>query len=65
MRKALIGSLLLTAVSFGFVATATADVRVRGSHARAQRVAPVPPPDDDGYFSDYVTGPAGTRVPIM
>ena len=29
MRKALIGSLLLTAVSFGFVATATADVRVR------------------------------------
>lgn len=64
MRKALIASLLL-AVSFGFVATATADVRVRGSHARIQRVAPVPPPEDDGYFSDYVTGPAGTRVPIM
>lgn len=65
MRKALIGSLLLTAVAFGFVATAAADMRVRGSPARIHRVAPVPPPDGDGYFSDFVTGPAGARAAVM
>ena len=66
MRKAIVGSLLIGAISIGLVATSAAQPRVRGAPARIQHVAPATPFDtDDGYFSDYVTGPAGTKTPIM
>lgn len=66
MQRALVRSLFVGLVSFSFVATTAAETRVRGTHPRIQRVAPAAPVDtDDGYFSDYVTGPLGSKTPVM
>lgn len=58
--------LILVAVAcvIGLTAPAAADTRVRGARARVHRVAP-PPYSDDGYFSEYVTGPTGAPTPAM
>lgn len=64
MRKAVVLFLLVAVASVGLTTAAAADIRVRGSRARIHRVAP-PPYYDDGYFSDYVTGPTGTPTPVM
>lgn len=64
MRKAVAPILLAAVACIGLTASAAADPRVRGFRAPAHR-APPPPYSDDGYFSNYVTGPAGTRTPIM
>lgn len=64
MRKA-VALFLPIAVAFaGLTAPAAADPRVRGFRAPIHRSAP-PAYSDDGYFSNYVTGPAGTQTPIM
>lgn len=59
--------LILVAVAcvIGLTAPAAADTRVRGARARVHRVAPPPPYYDDGYFSNYVTGPTGAPTPVM
>ncbi|MGJ0505526.1 MAG: TonB-dependent receptor plug domain-containing protein [Methylocystis sp.] len=58
--------LILVAVAcvIGLTAPAAADTRVRGARARVHRVAP-PPYSDDGYFSEYLTGPTGAPTPVM
>ena len=63
MRKAVALVLLIVVATVGLTTAAAADIRVRGGHARVHRVAP-PPYTDDGYFSDYVTGPTGS-TPVM
>ena len=65
MRKAVALFLLIVLATVGLTTAAAADVRVRGAHARVHRVAPPPPYTDDGYFSDYVTGPTGAPTPVM
>lgn len=55
---------ILVALACVIGLTAAADTRVRGARARVHRVAP-PPYYDDGYFSDYVTGPTGAPTPVM
>lgn len=64
MRKAAAPFLLAAIACMGVTAPAAADWRVRGFRAPIHRSAP-PAYTDDGYFSNYVTGPAGTRTPIM
>jgi len=64
MRKAVALFLLAAVAIVGLTTAAAADVRVRGSRARVYRVAP-PPYYDDGYFSNYVTGPTGAPTPVM
>ncbi len=60
MRKSVIAALAFC----GFFAIAYASAQPRPSaHARIQRAGPVAPAED-GYFSGYVTGPTGTKVPI-
>ena len=63
MRKAVALFLLAALALIGLTTAAAADVRVRGSRARVYRVPP--PYYDDGYFSNYVTGPTGTPTPVM
>jgi len=65
MRKAIALFLLAALALVGLTTAAAADVRVRGSRARVHRVAPPPPYYDDGYFSNYVTGPTGAPTPVM
>lgn len=38
--------------------------RLYRGQAQTGRIAPAGPADD-GYFSNYLTGPGGTRTPIM
>lgn len=65
MGKSVARSILVAlACVIGLTASAAADTRVRGARARVHRVAP-PPYYDDGYFSDYVTGPTGAPTPVM
>lgn len=65
MRKAVALVLLIVVATVGLTTAAAADVRVRGSRARVHYVPPPPPYSDDGYFSNYVTGPTGSPTPIM
>ena len=65
MRKAVALFLLIAVATVGLTTAAAAEARVRGAHARVHRVAPPPPYTDDGYFSDYVTGPTGAATPVM
>jgi outer membrane receptor for ferric coprogen and ferric-rhodotorulic acid len=46
------------------LAPAAADPRIRGYRAPIQH-GPPPQYYDDGYFSNYVTGPTGAPTPIM
>ena len=64
MHKAVAPYLLAAIACVGMTAPVDAGSRVRGFRAPIHRSAP-PPYSDDGYFSNYVTGPAGTRTPIM
>ncbi|MBI5011433.1 MAG: TonB-dependent receptor [Methylocystis sp.] len=64
MRKAVALVLLIAVATVGLTTAAAADPRVRGAHARVHHVTP-PPYSDDGYFSDYVTGPTGVPTPVM
>ncbi|MFO1104454.1 MAG: TonB-dependent receptor [Methylocystis sp.] len=64
MRKAVALFLLTAIASAGLTASAPADPRVRGFRATVHR-APSPRYSDDGYFSNYVTGPTGAPTPIM
>ncbi len=65
MRKAVALFPLVAVAIVGLTAPAAADPRVRGVRAHVHRVAPPPPYYDDGYFSNYVTGPTGAPTPIM
>jgi outer membrane receptor for ferric coprogen and ferric-rhodotorulic acid len=64
MRKAVAPFLLAAIACIGLTPPAGADPRVRGFRAQIHRAAP-PQYSDDGYFSNYVTGPTGTPTPIM
>ncbi|MGD9657265.1 MAG: TonB-dependent receptor plug domain-containing protein [Methylocystis sp.] len=64
MRKAVALFMLAAATCAGLAAPTAAGPRVRGFRAPVHR-APPPPYSDDGYFANYVTGPTGTRTPIM
>jgi len=63
----------LLAVSLGAAvmfqaANSSAEPLVRGGKARvvtSPGAAGGPPPGDTGYYVPYVTGPGGTRVPVM
>lgn len=63
MRKAVALFLLAAITCIGLTAPAAADPRVRGFRAQIHRAPP--PYSDDGYFSNYVTGPTGAPTPIM
>jgi len=63
----LIAVSLGTAVMFE-AAYASAEPLVRGSKARvvtSPGISGGPRPSDTGYYVPYVTGPGGTRVPVM
>jgi outer membrane receptor for ferric coprogen and ferric-rhodotorulic acid len=64
MRKALSLILLVAIAGAGLTPPAAADPRVRGYRAQVHR-APPPRYSDDGYFSNYVTGPTGAPTPVM
>jgi len=64
MGRSLARSILVAvACVIGMTTPAAADTR--GARARVHRVAPPPPYYDDGYFSNYVTGPTGAPTPVM
>jgi outer membrane receptor for monomeric catechols len=66
-RATLIAVSLGTAVMFQAVC-ANAEPLVRGTKARVVTSPGVPGgprPSDTGYYVPYVTGPGGTRVPVM
>ncbi|MGD9543179.1 MAG: TonB-dependent receptor plug domain-containing protein [Methylocystis sp.] len=66
MRKAVaLFQLLVVACAVLTVPAIAGDQRVRGARARIHRVAPPPPDYDDGYFTNYVTGPTGQPTPVM
>lgn len=64
MRKAVAPYLFAAFACVAVTAPSSADPRVRGFRAPVYRSQP-PQYYDDGYFSNYVTGPAGVRTPIM
>jgi outer membrane receptor for ferric coprogen and ferric-rhodotorulic acid len=64
MHKAVALFLLAATACAGLTAPAPADPRVRGFRPQVHR-APPPRYSDDGYFSNYVTGPTGAPTPIM
>ncbi|HEY8125684.1 MAG TPA: TonB-dependent receptor plug domain-containing protein [Methylocystis sp.] len=65
MRKPVALFLLIAVATVGLTTAAAADPRMRGARARVHHVAPPPPSSDEGYFSDYVTGPTGAPTPVM
>jgi outer membrane receptor for ferric coprogen and ferric-rhodotorulic acid len=64
MRNAFGLILVIAIAGAGLTVPAAADPRVRGVRAQVHRTAP-PPYSDDGYFSNYVTGPTGAPTPVM
>lgn len=60
MRATIATSLLLILATYQ---ASEAQPRLRGHQARIQRVTPATPPDD-GYFTQYLTGPAGRKTPL-
>lgn len=65
MREAFALFLLVVVATVGLTTAAAAEPRVRGARARVHHVAPPPQYYDDGYFSNYVTGPTGAPTPVM
>lgn len=65
MREAFALFLLVVVATIGLTTAAAAEPRVRGARPRVHHVAPPPQYYDDGYFSNYVTGPTGAPTPVM